>query len=184
MTQEERLNDLPTSCDIGAKTNSKGNKEYWIGYKLHMDIGDGDLPFSCILTSASLHDSQVAIPLATETANKVPNFYDLMDSAYDCPQIAEHSRNLGHVPIIDHNVRGSSEKKAAKEQEAKARKTLQWSYPEQIRYQQRTSAERVNSRLKDDFGGRMLRVKGAVKVGCHLMFGILALSADTIMNML
>ena len=63
--------------------------------------------------------AKFAIPLATETANKITNFYDLMDSAYDCSQILEHSRNLGHVPIIDHNVRGNSEKKAAKEKKQK-----------------------------------------------------------------
>jgi len=30
-----------------------------------------------------LHDSQVAIPLATLTAGRVTSLYDLMDSAYD-----------------------------------------------------------------------------------------------------
>jgi hypothetical protein len=33
--------------------------------------------------------------------------------------------------------------------------------------------ERVNGRLKDEFGGRFVRVRGAIKVKCHLMFGIL-----------
>ena len=27
--------DLPTACDVGAKKNSKGFKETWVGYKLH-----------------------------------------------------------------------------------------------------------------------------------------------------
>ena len=36
--------------------------------------------------------------------------------------------------------------------------------------------ERVNGRLKDDFGGRQVRVRGHAKVLCHLMFGILALT--------
>ena len=31
--------------------------ETWIGYKLHIDVADGQIPISCILTSASLHDS-------------------------------------------------------------------------------------------------------------------------------
>jgi len=30
-----------------------------------------------------LHDSQVALPLATMTAGRLANLYDLMDSAYD-----------------------------------------------------------------------------------------------------
>jgi len=39
-------------------------------------------------------------------------------------------------------------------------------------------AERVNARLKDEFGGRCVRVRGAIKVKCHLMFGVLALAVD------
>jgi hypothetical protein len=50
--------------NVGTKKNSKGYKESWIGYKLHLDVADGQIPISCILTSASLHDSQAAIPLA------------------------------------------------------------------------------------------------------------------------
>lgn len=62
MTLEEMLDDLPKNCDIGKKKNSKGHQETWIGYKLHIDTADGQVPISCVLTSASTHDSQVAIP--------------------------------------------------------------------------------------------------------------------------
>jgi len=68
MTLDEMLNDLPMFCDVGTKRNSKGYKETWIGYKLHIDAADGQIPISCILTAASVHDSQVAIPLATSRA--------------------------------------------------------------------------------------------------------------------
>ena len=47
-----------------------------------------------------MHDSQVAIPLARISSERVTNLYDLMDSAYDVPQIHEISRQLGHVPLI------------------------------------------------------------------------------------
>src|SRR5271156_3393081 len=40
------------------------------------------------------------------------------------------------------------------------------------------AAERVNGSLKDDFGGRYVRVRGHAKVFCHLMFGVLALTID------
>lgn len=73
MSLEEMLKDLPTACDIGTKKNSKGHAEHWIGYKLHLDTGDGCIPISAILTSASVHDSQVAIPLAAMTAKRVVN---------------------------------------------------------------------------------------------------------------
>ncbi len=42
--------------------------------------------------------------------------------------------------------------------------------------------ERVNGRLKDEFGGRMVRVRGHAKVMCHLMFGILALTANQLLS--
>lgn len=183
MTQEERLADLPKACDIGAKANSKGNKEYWIGFKCHIDTADGDIPLGCIVTSASVHDSQVAIPLAAETATKVTSLYDLMDSAYDCPQIIQFSEGLGHVPIIDKNTRRNTQAKADLEQEAKAQRAINMVPPEKVRYNQRSSAERVNSRLKDEFGGRVIRVRGHAKVACHLMFGILALTADALLNL-
>ena len=52
-----------------------------------------------------------------------------------------------------------------------------------MRFRERTGVERVNSRLKDEFGGRIVRVRGAAKVMTHLMFGILALTADQILRM-
>ena len=61
---QANLADLPTVCDWGCKKNSQSKVECWRGYKLHLDTIDGDIPVSAILTSASLHDSQVAIPLA------------------------------------------------------------------------------------------------------------------------
>jgi hypothetical protein len=61
------LDELPQVCDVGTKKNSKGYKTSWRGYKLHIDAADGGIPISCILTSASVHDSQAAIPLAKIT---------------------------------------------------------------------------------------------------------------------
>jgi hypothetical protein len=52
--------------------------------------------------------------------------------------------------------------------------------PDDAIYHFRTMVERVNARLKDEFGARFLRVRGAVKVKCHLMFGVVALAADQI----
>jgi hypothetical protein len=101
MSVPAMLADLPQHCDVGTKRNAKGHQESWIGYKLHIDTADGEIPISCVLTAASVHDSQVAIPLATLTGAKVTNLYDLMDSAYDDAAIKQHSRSLNHVPIID-----------------------------------------------------------------------------------
>lgn len=159
----ENLADLPTVCDIGCKKNSKGHTEHWIGYKLHLDVMDGDIPVSAILTSASVHDSQAAIPLAQMSAQRVQALYQLMDSAYDATAIRSFVRAQGQVPIIDPNPHGGT---AIPLDPAQAQ-----------RFKERTSAERVNSNLKDNFGGRFLRVRGAGKVMTHLMFGLIALTA-------
>jgi hypothetical protein len=180
MTLAAMLADLPTVCTVGTKRNAKGHTTSWIGYKLHIDTADGDIPVSCLLTSASLHDSQVALPLATITAGRVTNLYDLMDSAYDAPEIAQKSRALGHVPIIDPNPRRGG--KADAEAEARAMRNVGHALAEDIRFKERSAAERVNSALKDSYGGRFVRVRGHDKVLCHLMFGVLALAAEQLMR--
>jgi transposase len=182
MTLEEMLEDLPQCCDVGAKKDSKGNTRYWIGYKLHLDIVDGCIPVSAVLTSASVHDSQVAIPLATITSKKIMNLYDLMDAAYDIEGIHQHSRSLGHVPLIDQNPRRNQEIKQEMEAEVKAQKTLNWQLPEALRYNERTTAERGNSRLKLELGACAVKVRGHKKVLCHLMFSVLTLAADQLLR--
>lgn len=184
MTLEEMLKDLPTACDKGAKKDSKGNTMYWTGYKLHLDTIDGGIPVSALVTSASLNDSQAAIPLATITRERITNCYDLMDAAYDVPTIIEHSQSLGHVPLIDKNPRRNKELKEALAAENLARKTLNLVFPEALRYNARSTAERANSRLKDEFGARKIRVRGHAKVACHLLFGVLTLAADQLIRLI
>ena len=170
MTLAEMLADLPSACDCGTKRNSKGHRSHWVGYKLHLDVADGGIPISCILTSASVNDSQVAIPLATMTAQRVDNLYDLMDAAYDAQLIREKSLALGHVPIIDGHTRRGGEKPQFAPHEAQ-------------RYKERTTIERVFARLKEEFGGRMVRVRGPAKVMTSLLFGLIALTADQLLRL-
>ena len=184
MTLAQMVEDLPTACDVGTKRNAKGHQVSWTGYKLHLDAADGGIPLSCMLTSASLHDSQVAIPLATMTAQRVTNLYDLMDSAYDAPEIRANSESFGQVPIIDLNPRRNAALKRELRQEAQARRSAGHETAEDLRYRERTTVERVNGRLKDEFGARHIRVRGHGKVLCHLMFGILALTVDQLLRLL
>lgn len=176
----EMLADLPTACDVGTKRNSKGYKQSWIGYKLHIDVADGQIPVSCLLTSASVHDSQVAIPLMTLTGQRVHYLYDIMDSAYDAARLIDHSLSLGHIPVVDINFRADADGKAEQHAEARRRALIHMPDPEEAVYNFRTMVERINARLKDEFGARYLRVRGATKVRCHLMFGVLALTVDQI----
>lgn len=160
-TLAQMIGELPTACDRGTKCNAQGYKNSWNGYKLHLDTADCGVPISAILTSASVHDSQAAVPLSLMTAHRVTNLYDVMDAAYCSEELREHSRSLGHVPLIDHNPRGGEKIEFAPAQAA--------------RYNERSVAERTNARLKDEFGGNHIWVKGHAKVMSHLMFGLLAL---------
>jgi hypothetical protein len=169
-TSEEAFKDIPTVCDVGCKTNAKGYKETWIGYKLHIDTNDCGLPITAVLTSASLHDSQVAIPMMKITTERVNYLYDLMDAAYDAKPIYDVSKALGHVPIIDRNRRRGD--------------AMPMTPAEAMRYNERTAAERCNSRLKCEFGGETVMVRGHKKVKLHLMFGIVALFADQLLKLL
>jgi hypothetical protein len=170
MTLDETMAELPRECNVGRQPNGKGVREYWTGYKLHMDVADGQIPIGGVLTSASLNDNQVAIPLALPTAQRVTSCYDPMNAGYGCEAIRSNSRGLGHVPIIPYQKHGAVEQELAPH--------------EQARYRERTTAERVFSRLKDEFGGRWVRVRGWSKVMTHPMFGILALTAGQIQRWL
>jgi len=117
-----------------------------------------------------MHDSLAAMPLSLMTPQRVTNCYDLMDAAYCSSVLREHNRNLGHVPLIDHNPRKGEK--------------IEFTSSEAQRYKERSLAERTNARLKDDYGGRHIRVRGNAKVMSHLMFGVLALTADQILRLL
>ncbi|MBF0538320.1 MAG: transposase, partial [Nitrospirae bacterium] len=91
-------------------------------------------------------------------------------SAYDAGPIYTVSKTLGHVPIIDKNPRRGS--------------VLPMSPAEATRYNKRTTIERVNGRLKGEFGGKNVLVRGSKKVKMHLMLGIIVLFADQMIKLL
>ena len=70
--------------------------------------------------------------------------YDLMDSAYDAAEIRAYSESLGHVPIIDRNPRRDAALKQHLNQEAQVWGELGMVAPEQQRYRERSTVERVN----------------------------------------
>jgi hypothetical protein len=167
-TARQAVADLPTDCNWGTKTNSQGHRHTWKGYKSHISWADGNIPLAVVTTSASVHDSQVAIPLMRIASQRATICYDLMDAAYDAAGIRKASEALGHVPIIDPKPRNGA---------------VAWFSPAECeRYNERTTAERGNSRLKDEFGARHVRVRGHAKVHLHVMFGIIALFADQMLK--
>ncbi len=85
------------------------------------------------------------------TAARVTNLYDLMDSAYDVAEINTHGR-LSSIMfrIIDTNPRATLGLKQELAQEAKRQRLVGHRMAEQVRYGERSTAERVNGGLKDN----------------------------------
>jgi hypothetical protein len=177
-TTEEMLSFVSTDCGVGVKQNSKGNREVWIGGKLHISTVDGDIPIVAIYSGANVHDSSLALPLMKETSQRVNYMYDLQDAGYDADIIREFSKNLGHRPIIDINPKNS---KALKEKielikhEKESFKFINLHLNlDKEHYNQRSMVERVNKYLKDDFGCDKIYYQGATKVASVLAFGVLS----------
>jgi hypothetical protein len=184
LTLRAMLAGLPTRCDVGTKRNAKGFRHSWAGYKLHIDVADGDIPVAAILTAASLHDSQAAIPLIKMTSARVLYLYDIMDSAYAAAAIGDYSRSLGHQPIIvGASDRHAPGRKAAQRAERKRLARLGFETVETRLARYRTAAERVAGRLKNDFGAAAVRVRGHAKVFCHLGFALIALTAENLLRL-
>jgi hypothetical protein len=183
MSLPAMLAGLSRQCAIGVKRSMEGHTQYWRGFKLHTDVADGQIPISAILTGANVHDVNVAIPLMTLTAARVTSLYDLMDSAYDAKAVLEHSRALGHAPIVKPHPRRNGRSKSILPKIFKPAEAPELTWAQQDRFQERTAVERVYARLKDEFGGRHVRVRGAAKVMAHLMFGLLVLTADQILKL-
>lgn len=161
----ESLSELPKGCALGVKKNSKGKQEFWIGYKSHVDVADGGVPLSFCTTSATLHDSQAAIPLMKMTNSRVGTvFYQLMDKAYFAELIFKAAAALGQVAIVP-----------AKNYQTKPAVPLDPA--QKKRFQNRTTVERFFCELKENHGGNHIRVKGWAKVHAHLMCGVLTIFA-------
>ena len=137
MSTEGMVGELPKARDVGARRNAKGYKESWRGYRLHIDAADGDVPVSRVLTSASLHDSQAAIPLARMTAERVDHRYGLMDAVCDSREIGLHARMAGRVAVIDANPRRDAALKARLAGEALARRRAGHVRHDRVRHRRR-----------------------------------------------
>ena len=170
-TPNQALAELPQLCNKGKKRNAQGNFNTWVGYKLHLDVACCGVPITAALTSASVYDNQVSVPLARLSAQRVTSLYTLMDAAYDSEALRQLERELGHVPIVAINSRGRAHPPTLDAAEKK-------------RFGERTVVERINSRLKDSFGCGSMWVKGHAKVLCHTTFAVLAVSVDALMRLM
>jgi transposase len=175
----DMLSLVSTNCGVGVKQNSKGNREVWIGGKLHISAVDGDIPITSFYSGANVHDSSVALPLMNETSKRVIYLHDLQDAGYDSDIIREFSKKLDHKPIIDINPKNSQELKQKiqliKDEKEKFEFFNLSQSSDTHHYNQRSMVERVNKYLKDDFGCNTIYYQGATKVASVLAFGILSI---------
>ncbi len=134
----ESMAKLEMRCSITAKQNSKGKKQWFIGYKAHLATDDYGVPVSFAVTGASVHDSKVAVPLMKKARETTDFLYVLLDKGYISPVINDYVDMIGRKAIID--------RRAYKGVVADPLDPAS-----QRRYAARTTVERTNSELKDGF---------------------------------
>jgi len=175
---EEMLSLIKTECNTSIKQNSKGNRHRWIGGKLHLSVVDGDIPITALYSSATVHDSSLALPLIKQSSQKVTYLYDLADAAYDNTIIKNFSEFHNHRPIIDVNPKNSKKLKAKIALDKSEKKTLGslnlYNNSDELHYNQRSSVERVNAYLKDSYGCSKIYYQGAQKVASVFAFAVLS----------
>jgi hypothetical protein len=164
---EHNLLRVPEPCGFGVKRKGHGHSYCWKGFKLHVAVTDGDIPVAAVVSCASLHDSQMIIPLMQKCRRSGLDWVcDLADSAYDAATIRHYSRSNRRIAIIDRNRRRGEK--------------LDFLPHEKLLYKRRSGVERVFSQLKDGYGCGKVWVKGIRKVTAHLVFGLLALAGAQI----
>lgn len=135
---DEFLSTLEHRCSVTGKKNSKGNMEWFIGYKVHLAVDDNGIIVAHHVTGACVHDSQVAIPLMRMADRRCDYLYALMDGGYTSQRIEAFASSIGKVPIIDRHADRNGNKKEMEPCKAE-------------RYKARTTVERTNSELKECF---------------------------------
>ena len=81
------------------------------------------------------------------------------------------SRELGRIPLIDVHPRRDQALKDEIKAEKKRCRLVGHKTAETLRYKERSTVERFNARLKDEFGGLVVRGAG-IKVMCDVSFDV------------
>ena len=100
--------ELEKRCSLTAKQNSKGQRQWFIGYKAHMACDDFGVPVAFTVTGACVHDTQVAIPLMKLAQRNFDFFYTLMDKGYVSADIEAYVQMIGRRAIIAQRSYGAA----------------------------------------------------------------------------
>ncbi len=144
---DEFLSALEHRCSVTGKKNSKGNMEWFIGYKAHLAVDDNGIIAAHHVTRACVHDSQIAIPLMRMADERCDYLYALMDGGYTSQRTEDFAFSIGKVPIIDKHADRNGNKEEMEPCKAE-------------RYRARTTVERMNSELKECFLPEKLYSRG------------------------
>ena len=145
---EKSIAELEVRCSMTAKQNSKGKKQWFIGYKAHLAADDFGVPICFAVTGACVHDSKVAVPLLKMANQRTQYLYILLDKGYISPTINAYADLIERKVIIDR-----------KGYTGVSPIPLEPAYAE--RYKARTTVERTNSELKDGFLPDKIYKRGA-----------------------
>ena len=144
---DEFLSTIEHRCSVTGKKNSKGNMEWFIGYKAHLAVDDNGIIVAHHVTGACVHDSQVAIPLMRMADGRCDYLYALMDGGYTSQRTEDFAFSIGKVPIIDKHADRNGNKEEMEPCKAE-------------RYRARTTVEKTNSELKECFLPEKLYSRG------------------------
>lgn len=148
----EVLAELPSTCDYGAKRDSNGNKMQWKGYKLSIAVNEYNIPLAGVVSSASTHDSLMAIPLVRMVEERVDTLYYTADKGYDSTAIREEISSYGKIGIIDFNRRNNK------------KDNRRFDPCKQERYKTRTFSESAFAQIKRGYLPRYILLRGYEKV--------------------
>lgn len=141
------LDNLEKRCSLTAKLNSKGKRQWFIGYKAHIASDDHGVPLAFAVTGASVHDSRCAIPLAKIVKQRLFFImYVLGDKAYKSAQILEFFERFTQAQLIVEPKRNSKYEMSSHSAE---------------RYKNRTTVERTNAELKESYLPPVMYRKGS-----------------------
>ncbi len=145
---ETSIAEVELRCSLTAKQNSKGKRQWFIGYKAHIAADEFGVPISFAVTGACVHDSKVAVPLLKMANQETEFLYILLDKGYISPAVNEYADMIERKVIIDR-----------KGYKGVAPIPLEPAYAQ--RYKARTTVERTNSELKDGFLPDKIYKRGA-----------------------
>ncbi len=177
LSTERMVAELPKACDVGTKRNAKG---------VQRELERVQAPYR---RRRRRHPRQLHpdVRVAPRQPGRDPAGED--DRGADPSLLRADGRRLRFMgdrrPRLPGGARGDHRRQPLPRRgDGGAQRRAGHVRHDRVRCRQRSSVERVNSALKDSYGGRHVRVRGHAKVACHLFFGVLALTVHRLMRLI